>query len=617
MPWQGALRLVMDDEADFFDLDDDIDVDDELSILWRERVRRRSDRPAQQVDPEELRKTRFGQIAESIRARYHPKQRAFFWPGHLRPRWRGAALTTRQSGKTSGENRESFARCLSIPGYRFVYCNATRAEAIKRCWRNDSQEGWLDLIKEFNLAVADNRKQFDKGHGDCVVNEQLLTIDFRNGSQLDIFAADDEKSGDKLRGFTKDAIAIDEAQKFPFLKRFVNSVVKPALAKRDGELWLTGTPDEFLDGLFFEITRTDDLSQRIPGWEVHEWSVLDNPGFGATVEERYERTIGSEIKERNLDPNNLPPDVVREWFGKWVTSSARYVYRVQHLSDDQLVFAPARVTSILPLPVQRIYDRLPPTPGEVAFWYDHDRALLDLPLKVPGYSKRRIPWRFALGSDFGYWPHPFAVVLWAWSPILPDIFEMFSWKRTRIYPDWQRDILRWFWDSISDIDFIVADPGGQAGANIEGWIELTGLPITPAEKTTKATWMEMFNNEIAAGRVHYRGGDWRVAPLLDEHRHLLWKPIGNRGKFEEHAERTLSDGRTPGNDCSDAGLYPYRHLVGRKLDAPTEKPTCGTEAYIADQERVTDLEAETAHMFQEAEEGEEVPRIGRAEWYEY
>lgn len=608
----------MDDDVDLLDLDEDIDVDDEFSILWRERRRRRDERPAQEADPEEIRRTKFGQIAEDIRNGYHPKQRAFYWPGKLRKRARVAALTTRQSGKTTGMNKESLARCLTIPGYRFVYCNETRAEAIKRCWRNDSGEGWTDLVRRYGLTVADNRKQFDRGVGDCIVNEQLLTIDFRNGSQLDIFAADDEKAGDKLRGSTKDAIAIDEAQKFPFLRRFVNSVVVPALAKREGELWLTGTPDEHLDGLFFDITRNDDLSARIGGWEVHEWSVLDNPGFGDTEAERYDKTIGNEIRSRNLDPNNLPADVIREWFGKWVVSGTSYVYRVQHLSDEALVFAPMRTTATLPAPIERIYARHPPAPGELALWYDHAKAELDLPLRLKN-SKKRIPWRYALGVDFGYFPHPFAVVLWAWSPLVADIYEMFSWKRTKVFPDWQRDVLRWFWDTIPDLDYMVADPGGQAGANIEGWIELTGLPITPAEKAAKATWLEMFNNEIAATRVHYRGGDYRVAPLLDEHRHLQWRAVGTKGKLEENAERMLSDGRKPGNDCSDAGLYPYRHLIGRKLDDQSQapKPQVGTEAYIAEQERLTDQAADLANDARDAEEAVEGPRLGRTEWYEY
>lgn len=485
---------------------------------------------------------RMAATAVALRSDYHDKQRAFCLSRHKRR----AAKCTRRAGKSRGILRESLARCLGPSRYRVVYCHATRAEAERIAWRSDVGDGWRDIVERRGLKVARTRKEFETRHdADCLVNESALTIEFRNGSQLAIFAADRAEDADKLRGGEKDLVIVDEAQQFPALDYFVDNVAEAMLAKPagqdSGELWLTGTPSRSLSGLFYEVTKESEQGARKEGWEVHEWAVIDNPYFGATAEERWEATAGKTLATKGWTLDDPPPQFVREWLGKWTTGDALYVYAVH--ARPPLEFAPVRVA----------------TDGT----YDHRRAVLDLPARV---GSEEIAWYFSMGADFGHRPDPFAWVLWAWSPQIDDVYEMGSWKRAELLPDDMRDHLTAVWDQCkAALVSIRGDAGGaMASASIKAWEEVIKLPIEPADKHQKATWIELYNGELYAGRVHYR----KDSELIREQRALQWR-ITPKGKKEEHADRTV-DGVKPGNHCCDAGLYGMRDIVGRQTSRPAE-----------------------------------------------
>ncbi len=532
---------------------------------------------------------RYAAIAEELRAWLHPKQRAFL----MSKSKRRAALCTRRSGKTAGSCREFLARALTIPGWGGVYVNEIREEAKGLAWRSRTKQGIVDLIevlaKEGKLKIAAERPDLARG-ADVKIDEATLTLDFRNGSQIRVFAADDQKSQDRARGGAPHVVLIDESQKYPFLATFVNEVIGPSLKDFRGETWLSGTPSEDLTGLFYDVTKNDSeqsITEREKGWEVHEWSVLDNPWFGATAEERWERAIGEELREKNVDISNPPAWVLREWFAKWTKTDARFVYSV-HRWPTPIEFAPIRTCPIVPAWLKQCAPEGRDPSGISGYndrWYDHQASILDLPQTMPR-QRKKIEWLYALGADFGYNPHPFATTLWAFSPMVPDVYEMFSWKRTLVLPDWQRDCLLWFWAEVKQLAYLVGDPGGQAGANMAGWRDLTGLPIEDAEKAGKATWIEMYNNDGERGRIHLRSG----SPLLHEQRHLAWTMVGKT--LKEHDDRKLTDGTTPGNDCSDSGLYPYRWLISRRLSTTEPPPVHGSPEWLAAEEAKMERAAE-------------------------
>lgn len=494
---------------------------------------------------------RLAAIAADLRSDYHPKQAAFCRAKAKRR----AAKCTRRAGKSRGILRESQARCLERPRYRVVYCHATRGEAERIAWRGDTGDGWRDLVEKCGLEVARTRKEFDtRPDADCLVNESDLTIEFRNGSQLAIFAADRPEDADKLRGGEKDLVIVDEAQQFPSLDYFVDNVAEAMLAKpagqESGELWLTGTPSRSLAGLFYEVTKEPEQGARKDGWEVHEWAVIDNPYFGATAEERWDATAGATLRTKKWSLDDPPPQFVREWLGKWTTGDALYVYAVHAKPPTE--FAPVRVDA---------------STGR----YDHRAAVADLP---PFYVDERgiqqpIQWLYSMGADFGFRPDPFAWVLWAWSPQIDDVYEMGSWKRTELMPDEMRDHLVGVWDQCkAALVSIRGDAGGaMASAAIRAWEEVVKLPIEPADKHQKATWIELYNGEVYAGRVHYRA----ASALLTEQRALQWRLL-RTGKREEWADRTV-DGVKHGNHCCDAGLYGMRDILGRQTQHPPPPST--------------------------------------------
>lgn len=508
-----------------------------VAVLLAELAQRQSLADGADVDQ----RARLEQLAADLRD-YHPKQGAFCRARSARR----AAKCTRRAGKSRGILRESLARCLTRARYRVVYCHATRAEAERIAWRSDVGDGWRDLVERNGLKVARTRKEFDtRRDADCLVNESSLSIEFRNGSQLAIFAADRPEDADKLRGGEKDLVIVDEAQQFPSLDYFVDNVAEAMLAKpagvEAGELWLTGTPSRQLAGLFFEVTKEPEQGPRKAGWDVHEWAVVDNPYFGATDEERWEATAGATLRTKGWSLDAPPPQFIREWLGKWTAGDALYVYAVHAMPPRE--FAPVRT-------------------DEKSGAYDHKRAVADLP---PFYLDDRghqspIQWLYTMGADFGYRPDPFAWVLWAWSPQIDDVYEMGSWKRIELKPDDMRDHMHAVWAQCKEaLVSIRGDSGGaMASASIAQWEQVIKLPIEPADKSgLKETAIELFNGEIYSGRVHYRTG----SALLVEQRNLQWR-ILKTGKRVEWADRTV-DGVKHGNHCCDAGLYGLRDILGR------------------------------------------------------
>jgi len=511
---------------------------------------------------------RFAEMARLLRAEFHPKQRRLC-ESRAKRRW---GLCTRRAGKTRGLLREIMARCLE-GRQRWIYCAATRKEAKARAWKTDSRDGWLDLIEQLGLRIAKTSAEFERDRRfDCVIDRTELMIDFRNGSQLSIFAADRAEDADKLRGGQKDGVWIDEAQIFPALTYFVDEVCD-ALVKQangeEGEIILTGTPSRTLSGLFYEASKPADHGERVPGWEGHQFSVVDNPFFGRTEQERWDNTAGKTLRTKGWDIDDPPPAFVREWLGQWTKGDALYVYAVHARPPHE--FAPNRVNA-------------------ATGYYDHALALSDLPEYVLDEDGRRIRirWFFALGADFGTSPAAFAWTLWAFSPDIADIYEMGSWKCHDLKPRQIKAALVHVWKQCAErLAVCVGDAGGAlAKASLEGWQESTGLPIEPADKLGKVTWIEHFNGELFSSNVHYR----EESALLAEQRELQWRPGKAKPgetdvdvKLEEWPERLTSDGTRCGNDVCDSALYPYRHLIARRLEF-AKGPASTLEERIAREE---------------------------------
>lgn len=541
-------------------------------------------------------------LCETLRARFaqHPKQRAFWQTEALQ----AAALCTRRAGKSDGGVHEWLALALEVPGWRGVYVNETKPEARKIVWRNDMGQGFCDLIANHGTATGDGWKL---GNVVARTNDTTLEINFSNGSQIALFGADDEQSIGKLRGQTKDEIWVDEAQKMRHLRAFILQVAQACLkdkrkhnntpgARKSGKLKLTGSPSEDAAGYFYDCTPEPESGDTpLPNWEVHRWSVIDNPWFGSTPEERFACTAGEAMTENGW--TGLEPEFVREWLGKWVKSDARYVYPVHAVPPTvKLCYAPQRLTEN-------------PINLEHPKWVDLHAALADLPM--PPRGRRPYDWLYAIGADFGYAQDPFALCVWAFThaPDRPEIYEVFSWKEHKVVPDDQRDYLKALYEGLDNVVVLVGDPAGQVAAQLAGWRERIGLPIDEADKSSKQTWQALMAGDIRKGRVRYREN----SPLLVEHKHLVYLPTKPGKPLKDDAGRRASDGKIHGNHCSDAGLYAFRHLTHYTNRPERDRPPVGSRAaLLAEAERAEqDLDQRMARQQRAHDEGDELdPSIG-------
>jgi hypothetical protein len=206
-------------------------------------------------------------------------------------------------------------------------------------------------------------------------------------------------------------------------------------------------------------------------------------------------------------------------------------------------------------------------------WYDHEKAMLDLPRKPRG---RQYQWLFVECADFGYYPDPFAMVVWAFNRELPGVYEMFSWKHTRVNTDDQGTYLRTLWDALPTAMALVGDPAGKQD-DFDVWRERLSLPMEEADKAGKNTLEEFLADAIRREERSLREG----SPLYLEMKHLVYLPQRPGKTREVDKHRRAADGivlRRPLLRCRPLRLQVRRHVPveGKKTSRRRARPRrCG------------------------------------------
>jgi hypothetical protein len=288
--------------------------------------------------------------------------------------------------------------------------------------------------------------------------------------------------------------------------------------------------------MFYEITK--DEGSTLAGWEVHSLATVDNPFFGhvdgdfvvdnigtrhgpfddpesAAKDIRWERTAGQAIKENGWTEDD--PDLLREWYARWVKSDARFVYAVHSIPLHTLLYAPARF--------------------DVDGFPDVQRAMLDLSgYDVDQRHATRRPYFLALGADLGT-VDDFAFTLWAWSLKDPILYEVAAWKKPGLDYDEMEAYLHAVRSAL-DIGIVVADAGGGGKSAVKGWAKRWnaryGTPMLEAEKKPgyKPIAIKQMNNDIRRGFMRLREG----SPLIAEMMVHRWSPLRSAdGKLIEAA----------------------------------------------------------------------------------
>jgi hypothetical protein len=508
-----------------------------------------------------------------LTSRQFGEQRAF-WSSQ---RQLSAAICSRRAGKSRGGNEEWVERAWRQQHGRYLYINATRAEAMRIAWTGARGDGMLPLAKGLGVPIK--------------VNNTELSICFTDiDSWIYLLGVDDEASVDKALGTPWHGVWWDEAQKIPTkFSSKIREALLPALLDYGGHLKLTGTADRKMSGLFYDVTRTES-AKRAPGWDVHHWTLLHNPYWGRAkqingqwfVVWRYDDVIHSgphavgEIQAAVLgcrhqqgliglqtllggsDVAPLDSSIMRrQGGGIWTKEDSNFVYDVNKVPEGKLCYAPHRLR-----------------PDN---FVDVVAALKDLEGDWREYH-------FAMGADLGY-NDPFTFTLWGWHPYRPFLDEIVSWKRDGLDSDEQNKCLQDVREHVA-IGVIDADAGGIGKQVVKGWskqwVEKYGLPIREAEKQHKLTAIQNMNTDIVKGVVRFREG----SPVLEEMRELQWATlVDGTGKMVEDP--------TMPNDSCDGALYGHRRACQyrwRPEDAPPPPRT--PEAYAREERELEEQQDE-------------------------
>jgi PBSX family phage terminase large subunit len=348
-----------------------------------------------------------------------PQQTAFIQdPARLK-----AALCTRRAGKSFGVGEYACRVCHENPNSSVLIVGLTR-ESIKRIYIRDV----LSVInRNYKLNAEFNKTE--------------LSMNFPNGSVLYLVGADsDESEMLKLLGQKFRLVIIDEASMYTNIDQheLVYAILKPAVSDYRGTIAMIGTPSNYLNSLFYDITTGAE-----PGWSVHKWSALDNPHVRENVLEDMTtlKQVHPGIEET--------PRFKQHYLGEWYVDQDALVYK----------YAAAR-NSADSLPYHNVY-------------------------------------HYVLGVDLGY-EDATAFVLGAYSFHDPNLYIVACEKKSKLLVTDVANIIRDY-QARYDIGTIVID--GAAKQAVEEIKQRYALPIIATEKTHKRDFIELMNTDFRTGKI--------------------------------------------------------------------------------------------------------------------
>jgi len=362
-------------------------------------------------------------------------------------------------------------------------------------------------------------------------NNTELIATFQNGSMISLFGANDAADVDKLRGPAFHLAILDECASFgSHIDELVEEVLEPTLIDHNGTLLMMGTPSAACTGIFFRATTEEDSD-----YSSHKWTIRDNPYIP-----HAEEWLSQRMQRRGWD--EFHPVYLREWCGRWVRSADSLVYRFDESKN--------------------LYTTLPTDE------YDFE---------------------YLLGVDLGF-DDATAFVVGAFSRNLPVFYLVEEIKRAGMIP---AEIAKQIQQLFDRYEFtkIVVDTGGLGKSIAEEFRVRYRLPVHPATKQDKFSYVSLLNSDMASGFI-------KVLPnsaIIDEWRLLQWDERNKRedDRFENH--------------LSDAFLYAWReskHYCSEELVIP---PVYGTTAWFdAEAQRMEDADVEALRIAESQDWWEEL-----------
>jgi phage terminase large subunit len=362
-----------------------------------------------------------------------------------------ALFATRRFGKSYTAGLYLVKEALENPGVSVLYIALTRDSAKKIMWK--------DVMKPLN-------RKFKLG---LKFNETLLTATLPNGSILYFMGADSsEDDKDKLLGQKYRLAIIDEAASFSInMRELVYGILKPAMADLNGTIMMIGTPSNFTQGLFFDVTTGVE-----PGWHLVKGDTKDNPYMA--------QKWATEIAELTLNQPYIieTPKFKQMYLGQW------------SVDDDKLVYK-----------------------------FNAERNIYsDLPKQLSPNG-----WRYTLGIDLGY-EDDSAFVLTGYHEHDPHLYVIRSYARKHMTLDEVMNMtLEFMRDEVAKPSRIIID--GAAKQAVESMRVRGAIPFEYADKTGKVDFIELLNSDLIQAKIKIHKSN---QTLIDEMASLVWETKGEK-----------------------------------------------------------------------------------------
>ena len=361
------------------------------------------------------------------------------------------------------------------------------------------------------------------------VNLTELRITLSNGSDIVLAGANDEATAEVFRGQKFPLVVLDECASFrSHFREMVEEVIEPALIDMNGTLAMIGTPSAACRGLFFDATTLDSSP-----YSLHKWTILDNPYIP-----HAQTWLNERMAERGWTIDT--PAYRREWLGEWVAST------------DSQVYAFSKERNIV----------------------------TNLPNKMD----------YILGIDLGY-DDETAFVVVGYRPDDPKVYVVETYAKSEMIIS---DIIRKIeelTERYKSFARIVADTGGLGKQIAAELRKRYGVPVFPAEKTQKAEFIQLVNDDFRSGRVLVHPQEIN---FIEEISALQWD--------EEKEGRFIEDPRFANHRC-DAFLYAWRESMHYLQKTPDKVPEPNSDAWHKEAERR--MKEEIERQFEREQQREE------------
>lgn len=334
------------------------------------------------------------------------------------------AVCSRRSGKTVACAAHLIDTAINNKDVTCLYITLSRNNAKKLIWKE---------LKNINKASK----------LEAHIDEQEMSLTFRNGSIIYVTGAKDSSEIEKFRGLPIKLCYIDECQSFrEYIRELIDDIIAPALIDYAGSLCLIGTPGPVPTGYFHECAVKSDT------WSKHSWTFWDNPHIAIKSGKTHQQLLDRELKRKGVTVDD--PGIQREWFGRWV------------LDSDSLVI--------------------------------HYNTAKNHYHEIPSTDKLN----YILGIDVGFNDaDALAVLGWSESsPITYLVEELIVPKQgiTELVEQIQ-DIQKRY-----EISKMVMDMGGLGKKIGEEISKRYLIPVEPADKARKMENIELFNDALRTGR---------------------------------------------------------------------------------------------------------------------